>query len=211
MHLLELEAELLLWEANSIMLTRIGILSLLFVLLLPVLQPNSTGVNAQAICTAANRNVIPSCSGQPAEIDFACQRKRLVNPSDLCCLYVCPGNQSVGQGDEIIDVNIFGINIRARDGALLQTLLFVGFNSFLGVVAIVLTFLGIGAAINRANAQSDDDIAKASKTITNAFVGLVMIVLSFVAAQLLASFLGLGSLNDMVDFSSLIGSVNNGN
>jgi hypothetical protein len=162
----------------------------------------------------ADRCETPSgctCSGNnTVELDFSCNQRRLLSPNFDCSLFKCSNLLDFSQtfeGDENQTiknlVNIFGVRINARGGKVLQTLIFVGFSLFLSVVSLALMFYGLWASYLRARADSDADVEKASKMIRNAAVGLGLIALSLVFAQLTASFLGLGSINEMVDFSNL--------
>ncbi len=173
-------------------LTSVFILSVgLFIL--PLVSPINAG------------DEVPDCGGQKAVVDNACQREKILRPSSDCQLFICPGDSTTADPEtqEILNVNFFGVAIRANSSLFLQTLLYVAFNLFLAVAAIAVTGLGVYGSFLRARAESDDDVIKSAKILRNALVGLGIIALSFLIAQLTANFLGLGSINEIVDFSNL--------
>lgn len=173
-------------------------LKLVPILLIALGLFNVVGVEAQQ-CSSPND---VSCGNRAVVIDFACQRQKIVDPGVDCCLYKCEGDADAAV-DETLKFNVFGININARSDALLQTFFFVGVNIFLGIVGIASGFVGLYAAYLRANPQKDGDVEKSAKYMQNALAGLTIIATSFVIAQLVASALGLGSINELVSFDAL--------
>jgi len=146
------------------------------------------------------------CNGcENPKVDLVCQRKRLLDPNANCTLLYCGDNTTTSptQSSKVVDVNFFGINMHVEEDKQVATFIFVLFSFFFGFVALALTLLGIYGAFLRSRAESADDEAKASKLLTNAVVGLILIVLSLVIAQLIASALGIGSLDKLVDFSGV--------
>jgi hypothetical protein len=140
------------------------------------------------------------CGTRGVVIDFACQREKLLTPTASCGIYICVGDREFGTPSEALDLNFFGVRINAKDDNLLQTMIFVGFNVFLGAVVMVVALYGVRGAFLRARAESDEDLMKANKVMTNAVFGIGIIAVSFILAQLIASFLGLGSINEIVSF-----------
>ncbi len=94
----------------------------------------------------------------------------------------------------LINVNFFGIELRFDSDRAIQQILLVAFTGFLGIAALVAVFVGIIAAIQRATADSEDKIATSTKSIQNAVIGFVIIILSLVIAQVVASVIGVGSI-----------------
>jgi hypothetical protein len=148
----------------------------------------------------------PACAEGELKLDLGCQRERLFDHSSNCPLYYCEGQGPSNSGQETIQLNFFGVRINLSSGSALQQLAFVIISLFLGVVAIFLSFIGIYAAVKRSQAEKDEDLQKANKMLTNALAGLAIMAVSLVIAQLTASFLGVGSLAQIVDFSCLANS-----
>lgn len=142
--------------------------------------------------------------GETPNFDTACQRRKILDPKETCDVCLCPGEQP-SQGQELINLNLLGVTLRLKGGYAVVQLLFVGFNLFFGVVAIVATAFGIYAAYQRSNAEKEEDVKKSTKTMINVFAGIAVILTSLVLAQILATFLGVGSLAEIADFSGLIG------
>jgi hypothetical protein len=147
----------------------------------------------------------PGC--KDTKVDFTCQRERLLNPSANCKLVYCADstNTPPTQQTRTVNVNFFGVNMSIDEDKQVATFIYIIFSFFFGFVALALTLLGVYGAFLRSKAESPDDEAKAAKLLTNAIVGLILIVLSLVIAQLIASALGIGSLDKLVDFSGVFG------
>ncbi len=128
-------------------------------------------------------------------VDFACQRAKLVDPKVDCEVCVCAGDINIRIKTLDIPINIFNVAIRLDSDKAVGQLIFLVMSMFLGVVALATAGLGIFAAVKRAQAETDDDVAQAQKTMTNALVGFVLVVISILIAQLVASYLGVGSLD----------------
>lgn len=169
-------------------------LTILFSGMMLFALPVST--RAQDVCTKCP-------DGSDPKIDFECQRQKILNPKASCDVCLCAGESNPSSA-EAFDLNFFGINLRLRSDAALAQILYLGFSVFLGIVAFVVVGLGIYGAVKRSNAETDDDIAAAQKIITNAVIGFIMIVVSLLVVQLVASFLGLGSINEIATLPDLI-------
>lgn len=150
----------------------------------------------------------------PPKVDLVCQRQRLISPcspeqaardnTKCCTLLYCSGDPVKSQiGNKVLNVNFFGVDLRFDEDKQVATLIYVLFSFFLAFVAIALTLLGVYGAFLRSRSATADDAAKASKLLTNAVVGLILIVFALVFAQLIASFLGIGNLDELVDFSGV--------
>ncbi len=147
-----------------------------------------------------------ACTGcTNPKIDLVCQRNRLLDPNSKCTLLYCGdnGGTSSTPGNQSLNVNFFGVTIKVETDKQVATLIYVLFSFFLGAVAIAVTVLGVYGAYLRSKAESADDIAKSTKLLTNVIIGLILIVVSLVIAQLVASFLGIQSLDKLVDFSGI--------
>lgn len=161
-----------------------------------LLIPTQSRVSAQDVCTKCPGG------GEP-RIDFECQRRKILDPKAGCDVCLCTGESNASTGDAF-DLNFFGIKLRLRSDAALAQILYLGFSVFLGVVAFVVVGLGIYGSVKRSRSETDDDIAAAQKIITNAVVGFIIIVISLLVVQLVASFLGLGSINEIATLPDLI-------
>lgn len=170
-----------------------GLLVVFGLLILPTFAP-----------VAADQDVCQKCAdGSTPRIDFECQRRKILDPNAACSVCLCTGDSNSSTGDAF-DLNFFGIKLRLRSDAALGQLFYLGFSAFLGVVAFVVVGLGLYGAVKRSRAETEDDIAAAQKIITNAVVGFIMIILSLLIVQLVASFLGLGSINEIATLPDLI-------
>ncbi len=147
------------------------------------------------------------CSGcTSAKIDLGCQRARLFTPQSTtaknCTLYFCAdGGVTAPNSGSDLSFNVFGVSIRINTDAGIYALLFLAFNLFLGIVATALVIIGVRAAIKRARADSDDEVASAGKTLQNSVIGLGIIILSLLIVQIVANLVGVGSVADLVNFS----------
>lgn len=152
-----------------------------------------------------------SCpDGSPAQIDFNCQRAKLFDPTSSyarsCTLCACGSIGPSDPGDaKMINLNLFGINLRLDSGYAFGQLIYLGFTFFFGVIALAAVGLGIFGAVKRAQAENEDDIATSQKIITNAIIGLVTTVIGVLAAQLVAVFLGVPTINEIFDLTVLFG------
>lgn len=141
-------------------------------------------------------------------IDLDCQRRRVLNPDASCTLLYCSGDNVPGAGPEFTDAfefnifNFFNVKIRVNSAQTVASLLYIGAMGFLGFCAIAAVGLGVYGAYRRSSPK-DEDIAASAKILTNVLVGLILIVMSLVFSQLVASLLGLGSLTQMVDISPI--------
>jgi hypothetical protein len=148
------------------------------------------------------------CTGcNNPKLDLGCQRERLFSPTSnvarSCKLYFCAdgGTTAPTQSSSDIKLNLFGVQVRINTDAGIYALLALGFSMFLGIVAIALVVIGLRAAIRRARAESDDEMAAAAKTMQNSAVGFGIIILSLVIVQIVANLVGVGSIVNLVSFS----------
>lgn len=146
----------------------------------------------------------PACAEGELKLDLGCQRERLFNKEATCNLYYCDGQGASGSDQNLIEVNFFNVRFKLNSAAAIQQIMFVVASLFLGVVAIFLAFIGVYAGVKRSQAEKDEELQKANKMLSNALAGLAIIAVSLVIAQLIAAFLGVGSLTDIVDFSCLV-------
>lgn len=160
---------------------------------------NTNYVNAGGICDDQG------CLGcENPKINLNCQRQKFLDPNTQCTLFYCADNGEVPTDVEsTIRVNLFGVYIRLNNERAFSQMIFLIFNLVLGVIAITIMAMGLLGVVRRARAESPDDISAASKIMTNALVGFVLIVLSLLFAQLVGSFLGVGNISELVDFSPL--------
>ena len=137
-----------------------------------------------------------------AEINLNCQRARILDPqssaAQTCELFLCPGREFATT--ETIDVSIFFVNIRLNSETAIGQALFIIFNVILGIVVLATVLFGIYGSYKRAVASGPDDIAESQKIITNAIIGFLMVGLTLVIIQVFASFIGVGSIFELVDF-----------
>lgn len=157
---------------------------------------------AAPIAFARSSYTLPGCDD--VRVDFACQRRKILDPADSCEEVYCAGTRPPSYSGEIINLNVFGVRISLTSERAIAQIVFLGFSAFLGIVALTITAIGVYASFKRANAESDDDIQYSTRIIRNAVIGLIIIVLSLVIVQFVASILGLGSITELADFNNLL-------
>lgn len=145
------------------------------------------------------------------EVNLTCQRARIFDPqssyANSCDLCICPGdNPDNNPGDSTtVDLNIFGINFRLNSAHAVSQLIYLGFMFFFGVIAIATVGLGVYGAVKRSQSEDEDNIATSQKIITNAIIGFILVIVGILGAQLVASFLGVGTINEIVDLNGIFG------
>lgn len=162
-----------------------------------------TPLTVSAQTDAQCQQAIQGCSD--VQIDFKCQRDKLVDPDSPCCVQYC-GNVNPNKNNreaEKIDWTLFNVRFSLDSDKAVAQVLFIVFNLFLAVVAMYAVFVGVYASVQRAQADSEEKVAATIKQMRNAIIGLVLIGLSLLIAQLIASLLGLGSVAELTDFSGL--------
>lgn len=180
---------------------RAALTTIFMAALIAVLMP--VKVSAQ-VCNQCPGDVEP-------EVNFTCQRAKIIDPDSSyaksCDLCICPGdNPDNNPGDaETINLNIFGINFRLNSTKAVSQLIYLGFLFFLGVIALATIALGIYGAVKRSQSEDEENIAAAQKIITNAVVGFALVIIGILGAQLVATFLGVGTLNEIVDLNVIFG------
>lgn len=139
--------------------------------------------------------------------DPVCMRKKIIDPRDPCEVNYCAGenpNTSSNQPDPVTELNIFGTRIKLNSEVAIQQLIFLAFSLFLGIVALTVAINGLMAGVKRTQTTDAGEIKKLTQTMQNSIVGLVIVVMSLLIAQFVASFLGLGSLTNLVTYGQLI-------
>lgn len=167
---------------------------------------------AFAVPSRVEAQVCSTCEGDvEPQVNFTCQRAKLFDPdssyAQSCDLCICPGdapNDDPGDATTI-DLNIFGINFRLNSTKAVSQLIYLGFLFFLGVIALATIGLGIYGAVKRSQSEDEDNIAQSQKIITNAIIGFVLVIVGILGAQLVATFFGVGSLNEIVDLNPIFG------
>lgn len=149
-------------------------------------------VNPRCVSLQLSGDVSSSCEELYCEVDqYNCGARGRI-PSILVDGDPCASVES--DLLDVINVNFFGISLRFDNDRAIQQLLLIGFTGFLAVAALAAIFIGIGAAIQRAVADTEDKIASTTKSIQNAMIGFVLIILSIVIAQVVATVIGVGSI-----------------
>ena len=166
----------------------------------PVFAVTCTDFSCGPTCSSATG---ANCCDNP-KIDLTCQRNRLVDPSTDCHLLYCADDAPAGGvgclTKDKLNVNFFGVDFHYDTDKGVASLIYVLFTVFLGFVAVAVSLLGVYGAFLRSRASSPDDEAKAAKLLTNAVIGLILIVVAVVIAQLVACALGVESLDQLISF-----------
>jgi len=120
-----------------------------------------------------------------------------------CDPFVC-NTPTATEPTSAFNLNIFGINIRLNSEQAVQQIIVLSFSLFLGAVALAGVFIGLIAAAKRSNTTDPKEIANLTLTMRNAIVGVVLVALSIAFVQIVASFIGVGNIFNMVNFSNFI-------
>lgn len=160
----------------------------------------------------ANPRVNPQCinifgSPPPNCIPQYCEKnERACGSNDVIPDSSINPNSGGAQEDieNLIQVNIYGINLRLNSDRAITQIIFLGFSIFLAIAALAAAFIGVKAAIDRADSENEDKIKGASKSIQNAMVGFALIVLSLVIVQLVAAVIGVGSIFQLVTVNTIL-------
>lgn len=169
--------------------------SLIFLLSFMFLSVFKYETNAQLSC-------LPSSCQQPGlfEVDFACVNKKLLDPGASCCEEKClDTNDSFVVPSEYDPLfSFFGYTFAITSGQQLPTLINLAITTFLGFVSVYAIIMGIyQGAILRAGTDDPEEIAKISKTFITLILGFFLAWGFIVIIQIVASLLGLGSLQNL--------------
>lgn len=149
------------------------------------------------------RTSCPDACTDSCEVDIACQNKLLFDKGANCLPFRCPG-KGTETPIQVVNLNLFGITIRLNSEKAIQQIIVLAFSVFLGVVALAGVMIGVVAAIQRADTTDAAKIAKLTLTMRNAIVGVILVVMSMVFVQLVASFIGVGNIFSIVTFDNFI-------
>lgn len=172
-------------------------LILLAVLIFPVSVSAATPSGCPTTCTGGTR----------LYVDIICQQKRIEKGPDVasCCVYYCASSpdpaRSTPNPDTGIDIDPFKPTIDVSTPQGVATLIATGFQMFLGLVAIYAVVIAVRAAVSMADSTNADAFANGQKSMTAAVIGIVICGIALGILQLIISFFGLGSINDV--FSSI--------
>lgn len=154
---------------------------------------------------AQSRSSCPSQCPDSCTIDISCQNAKLFNSSANCDLFQCIGNSGTNSSAPSgPSLNLFGIGIRLDSERAIQQILVLSFSLLLGGVALAGMLIGVVAAIKRADTTDAGEIAKLNKTMANAIVGVVLVVMSIVIVQLVSSAIGIGNIFSLITFDNLL-------
>jgi hypothetical protein len=145
----------------------------------------------------AAQGTAPIGACENVQIDFGCQREKLINPQADCQVTYCGDAPSTSTS---IDFQVFNVRFQLSGSQGIAQLIYLAFMGFLGVVALAVTVLGVYAAFRRAQADSEEAVASANKTMRNAIVGLIIIGASLLIVQIVASVLGVGNIFEIATF-----------
>lgn len=154
----------------------------------------------------------PSCpdsdkDGNPDRVpDFNCINQRFIDPGVNCCEDKCAGDAIEEVEPVFENLEVFGASFRVREDRKIIALINLGVTTFLGFASLYALGRGVYlAAIKRPDA-TDDDLSKINKELTNMLIGFAISWGFIIIMQVVASFLGLGSINELILFGSGAGS-----
>lgn len=142
---------------------------------------------------------VPEACPTTYQPDFNCQTEKILNPGTQCCPNICPGDSGVGQPEELeVVTSIFNNKIGVKSGEQIPTLINLVVTTLLGIVSVYATVMGIYiAGFVRARSTDDAEIAKANKTLGTLIAGFLLAWSFIFIIQVVANFLGLGSLSNL--------------
>lgn len=182
------------------------------ILIIAVLISISASLTALIVPSRVSAQVCTTCGGgAEPQVNFTCQRAKIFDPDSAyakgCDLCICPGEKPDNDTKDAttVDLNIFGINFRLNSTRAVSQFIYLLFMFFMGVIAIATVVYGIYGAVKRSQSEDEENIAASQKIITNAIVGFILVIVGILGAQLVANFLGVGTLNEIVDLSRIFG------
>jgi hypothetical protein len=138
--------------------------------------------------------------------DLNCQLEKFTDPQSNCCPNKCvtaDGSSNTGaqNPDLFWDIDVFGTVMRINPDS---TPVFINilFTTVLGLVSLYAIIRGIYVTgVKRTMATTPDEIAEVNKELTNLIIGAALCWGFIILIQVVANFLGVGSLSSL-DFSS---------
>jgi hypothetical protein len=157
-------------------------------------------------------NSVPSNCPQEYEVDFSCQKAKILSPSVSCFLHKCPDAPSYaelqkddsrsGQGSEDkFSLDAFGARFSVDSGKEIAAIVNISISTFLGVVSLyslVRAFYVAGVKI--AGTVDSEKLEEAKRELIQLVLAFVIAWSAIFILQIVFTVLGLGNINDYVFF-----------
>ncbi len=132
-------------------------------------------------------------------VDANCVQRRLLNPSYVCQVNICPNEQGEEPPEEVAKlITIFGQNLYVYSSnkvAALVNMLLIGVMTVMTVIAFI--YGVFVAAVQRSKSTEAGEIETANKTLLRLILGFVLAWSIIVVMQFVFSILGIGGLTDI--------------
>lgn len=139
--------------------------------------------------------------------DLSCTKAKVLRPNIDCFENKCPGAASYdtpsssASGDTFDELEVFGVKFYVNSAKRFAAILNIGITTFLGVVSMYALMRGVYVGgYKRANTIEADVIASANKEFINLIIGFAISWGFIFILQFFMSFLGYGSINELVLF-----------
>jgi hypothetical protein len=158
-----------------------------------------TGIVSAQDC-AEDPYEIPYGCDDNYTIDFNCQNRRIMDPSETCCIHKCKDQDDPTAAPEQLDeLEVFGFRIAIDATKKIPVLINLLFTTALGLVSVYTVVVGIYyAGVKRAKATTSEEIESINKTLKQLTLGFIIAWGFIFIVQFVFNLLGLGSLNDMI-------------
>lgn len=142
---------------------------------------------------------IPDACPTTYQPDFNCQKEKIFNPGSDCCINICPGDTGVEDPQELQNLaTIFNNKIGIKSGEQIPTLINLAITTMLGLASVYAIVMGVYiAGFVRARSTDEAEIEKANKTLGTLIAGFILAWSFIFIIQIVANFLGLGSLSNL--------------
>jgi hypothetical protein len=163
------------------------------------------GISAQPWDGGADVVNCPPICNAPRKIwiSIACQQKKLIDgPRAAGCCFYCaeqPNSSSDTSSRDIrsLPVDVFDTSLDLTTAAGIATLIVTGLQLFLGAAALYVIYVAVTSALSIANPETKDALILAQKKLVSALVGLFICGAGLLFLQLLTTWLGLRSIDQV--------------
>jgi len=163
----------------------------------------SIGSLAFSISSISAQVVPPGAEACPETYvpDFNCIQKKFVDPAFNCTENKCPGDAGVTDA-EVTEfeplLEFFGTELYIESEDEFPVLINLAITTVLGIASVYAIVRGIFVgAVLRAQTTNEEEIVKYNKEFTTLILGFILAWSFILIMQIVASLLGLGSLQDL--------------
>jgi hypothetical protein len=142
---------------------------------------------------------IPAGCENNYTVDFNCQNRRIIDPSETCCIHICKTSGSTAAPEQLDELEVFGFRVAVDASKRIPLFINLAFTTALGLVSAYAVVVGIYyAGVKRARATTSEEIEEVNKTLKQLVIGFIIAWSFIFIIQFIFNLLGLGSLNDMI-------------